>query len=129
MDDTRFWQLVDLLGGTADERTVPVLEADLAASGDAEGFLDALQVTVDDLLARCPVPGSHEGDTAEWIAAAVVAAGRETYERTIAAGLPSTPMPGSGWTRSSCWWPVSRRSPMTSWASGCSGRARTSRPT
>lgn len=85
MDDARFWELVDQLGGVADDATVPRLEAGLLR-GEAEPFLDHVYERVAALLQRCSVPPSHAGDTAEWIAAAVVAAGRDTYERTRAAG-------------------------------------------
>lgn len=85
VQDERFWQLVDLLGGVANDASVPRLEASLRA-GEAEAFLDRVYELVAALLQRCSVPASHAGDTAEWIAAAVVAAGRTTYENTLAAG-------------------------------------------
>jgi len=85
VDDARFWALVDLLGGIADDATVDRLEASLAPR-EVEPFVDRVYELVAALLERCDVPASHRGDTAEWIGAAVVAAGRATYERTLAAG-------------------------------------------
>lgn len=85
VQDERFWQLVDLLGGVADDASVPRLEAALEA-GEAESFLDRVYELVAALLQQCSVPPSHAGDTEEWIAAAVVAAGRTTYESTLATG-------------------------------------------
>lgn len=90
MDTDRFWELVDVLGGTADDVTLPRLEAELRG-GEAEPFLDEVYDLVAALLERCSLPATHAGDTGEWIAAAVVAAGRETYERTRAAGGPIDP--------------------------------------
>ena len=90
MTPDRFWRLVELLAGTADEETVPRLEAALAP-GEHETFADAVQDHVDRLLARREVPGSHAGDTAEHLAAAVVAAGRDTYERELALDAPLDP--------------------------------------
>ncbi|MBM7509857.1 hypothetical protein ABKW28_03280 [Nocardioides sp. 31GB23] len=90
MTPDRFWRLVELLAGTADEETVPRLEAALAP-GEHETFADAVQDHVDRLLARREVPGSHAGDTAEHLAAAVVAAGRDTYERELALDTPLDP--------------------------------------
>ncbi len=86
METTRFWELVDLLGGVADDDTTPRLDAALADETEAEEFADLVEEAVHRLLERCAVPPSHAGDTAEWIAAAVVASGRTTYERTLAAG-------------------------------------------
>lgn len=83
MDETRFWGLVALLGGIADEHSVRALEAELRPE-EVEAFGEAVGTRVDQLLARRRVPESHEGDTAEWIAAAVIAAGREAFERELA---------------------------------------------
>lgn len=85
MTPERFWQLVATLGGRVDDALADQLE-DRLADGEAEAFGEAVQQRVDDLLAACEVPPSHGGDTAEWIAAAVVAAGEEVYRRTLAAG-------------------------------------------
>lgn len=93
MDDATYWQLIDLLGGVAEESTVTLLEQELAlrSAEDREEFLHRTQAFVDELLARCEVPPSHAGDTAEWIAAAVIARGRDTYEQTRQAGKPLVP--------------------------------------
>ena len=90
MTPDRFWRLVELLDGTADEQSVPRLEAAMAP-GEQETFADVVQDHVDRLLARREVPGSHAGDTAEHLAAAVVAAGRDTYERELALDSPLDP--------------------------------------
>lgn len=85
MEEARFWALVDLLDGVADDASVARLASELRPD-EAEPFLDHVYARVGALLERCEVPASHAGDTAEWIAAAVVAAGRTTYERTLTAG-------------------------------------------
>lgn len=86
MDEARFWELVDLLGGTVDDTTTPRLAAELVENDEVDAFGDHVDVLVAQLLAACEVPLSHGGDGAEWIAAAVIARGRTTYERTLAAG-------------------------------------------
>ncbi|HEY0950365.1 hypothetical protein [Nocardioides sp.] len=90
MDSGRFWELIALLGGRADERTCRTLEAALSpAEGDDLG--EEIQRRVDELLDRRSVPASHTGDTAEWIAAAVIAAGRERFERELTQSGPLDP--------------------------------------
>lgn len=90
MDDARFWELVDLLGGTADFASTRRLQA--ALEGDeVQAFGDAVDVKVAQLLADCDVPDTLDGDTAEWVACAVVARGRDTYEATRAAGAELSP--------------------------------------
>ncbi|MBB6629216.1 hypothetical protein H5V45_17955 [Nocardioides sp. KIGAM211] len=91
MESARFWELVDVLGGVADDRTVPRLEAVLVESGESEEFLDLVEDKVRQLLTACTVPPSHAGDTAEWLAAAVVASGRSRYEHVLSAGGPLDP--------------------------------------
>jgi hypothetical protein len=86
MDEARFWELVDLLGGTADDTTTPRLAAALVEQDEVDAFGEHVDVLVAQLLAACDVPASHDGDAAEWIAAAVIARGRATYEATLAAG-------------------------------------------
>ncbi len=86
METARFWELIALLDGTADDTSTARLDDALAGTDEAEPFTDHLDVLVAQLLAACDVPPSHEGDTAEWIACAVVASGQESYARTLAAG-------------------------------------------
>lgn len=86
MTPDRFWELVATLGGTADDATTTVLDAALRESGEGEDFGDLVDEHVERLLQSCSLPFSHQGDGGEWVAAAVIAAGRETYERTLAAG-------------------------------------------
>lgn len=85
MTPQRFWELVASLGGRVDDVSAEQLE-DRLDPAEAEAFGDHVQQHVDALLARCEVPSSHGGDTAEWIAAAVVAAGEEVYRRTLQRG-------------------------------------------
>jgi hypothetical protein len=82
MTPERFWRLVDLLDGVADEESLPRLLAALAP-GEDETFADAVQEHVDRLLARREVPLAHACDSGEVVAAAVVAAGRAVYEREL----------------------------------------------
>lgn len=91
MTPERFWELVATLGGRADDATTPALDGAVRASGEGDDFGDLVDEHVERLLQRCDVPPSHRGDSAEWIAAAVIAAGRETYERTLAAGAVLLP--------------------------------------
>jgi len=91
MDVARFWELVELLGGAADDASTARLGAVLVEQDEVEGFADHLDVLVARLLATCDVPASHDGDAAEWIACAVVASGRASYERVLAAGAPLDP--------------------------------------
>ena len=52
------------------------LAAELVEHDEVDAFGDHLDVLVAQLLAACDVPVTHDGDTAEWIAAAVIARGR-----------------------------------------------------
>lgn len=91
MSPERFWELVDILGGVADDTTTPALDRELGESDEGEDFLALVQARVEQLLERCPVPESHQGDTAEWIAAAVIAAGRAEHDRVLSSGAPLVP--------------------------------------
>lgn len=87
MDEARFWELIDLLGGVADDDSVGPLRAALAASGDGEDFEDEVESRVAALRDTCGFPDFFRGsDLGECLGAAVVAAGRTTYESTLAAG-------------------------------------------
>lgn len=91
MTPERFWRLVELLGGTADAGSVTRLEAAMAP-GEQETFADAVQEHVDRLLAQREVSAPRTGgDTAELVAAAVVAAGRAAYEREAELDDPLDP--------------------------------------
>ena len=90
MDAARFWELVDLLGGTADDASTDRLAAVLVEQDGVEEFADHLDVLVAQLLATCEVPALHS-DTAEWLACAVVASGQASYERVLAAAAPLDP--------------------------------------
>lgn len=91
MEPARFWELIDTLGGVADDETTPALHESLVASGEGEAFRSMLDDLVKQLLDGCDLPPLYRGDTAEWIAAAVVARGRDVYERVLAAGVDLDP--------------------------------------
>lgn len=91
MSPDRFWELVETLGGVADDTTTPALDRVLHDHGEGEAFQDLVEEHVERLLERCQVPASHRGDTAEWIAAAVIAAGRAEHDRVLASGAPLVP--------------------------------------
>jgi len=84
---TRFWELVATLDGIADEGRCDRLDALLRESGEAAAFSDLVEARVEELLATCPVPPDMQGSSvSEWLAAAVVAAGRATFDQALAAG-------------------------------------------
>jgi len=86
MTPERFWELIDSLGGVADDESCERLDLELQRTGEGDAFADEVEVHVADLLRHCTVPDDQPADTEEWLAAAVVAAGREAYDTTIAAG-------------------------------------------
>ncbi|WP_166140557.1 hypothetical protein [Nocardioides ochotonae] len=86
MTPERFWELIDSLGGVADDETCERLDLELQRTGEGDAFADEVEVHVADLLRHCTVPAGMPEDSEEWLAAAVVAAGRDAYEATIAAG-------------------------------------------
>ena len=91
MGPARFWDLIDSLGGVADDQTTGPLHELLVASGEGDAFRSTLEDLVRALLDTCDVPPLYRGDTSEWIAAAVVARGRDVYERVLAAGADLDP--------------------------------------
>ena len=91
MDEDDFWGFVARLGGVADDATCRALHVEVVSAGRAAEFGTAVDAHVERLLSRCSVPYSHQGDTAEWIAAAVIAAGRSRYEEILAAGKKLRP--------------------------------------
>jgi len=86
MTPERFWELIDSLGGVADDASCERLDLQLQRSGEGDAFADEVEVHVADLLRHCTVPADMPEDSEEWLAAAVVAAGRDAYEATISAG-------------------------------------------
>jgi hypothetical protein len=84
VEDARFWALIALLGGIADDTSVLPLDLELRRTGETEAFHDVLEARVSALLADRELPWTHGGDGGEWLAAAVVAAGEVAYERTLA---------------------------------------------
>ena len=91
MDEDEFWGFVARLDGIADQTSCRALHDVLVAQGRGQEFGDAVDDHVRRLLGACQVPYSHQGDTAEWIAAAVIASGRSTYDQTLAAGTKLRP--------------------------------------
>lgn len=86
MTPERFWDLIDSLDGVADDASCERLDLQLQRTGEGDAFADEVEVHVADLLRHCTVPADLPEDSEEWLAAAVVAAGRDAYEATIAAG-------------------------------------------
>lgn len=86
MTPERFWALIDTLGGVADDESCERLDLQLQRTGEGDAFADEVENHVGDLLRHCAVPPGQPADTEEWLAAAVVAAGHDAYEATIAAG-------------------------------------------
>jgi hypothetical protein len=68
-----------------------VLELELGAAGRGLEFVDAVDDHVRRLLAACTLPEDLWGDSAEWLAAALIAAGRTTYEENVASGATIDP--------------------------------------
>lgn len=84
MTPERFWQLVDTLGGVADDETCARLHDLLIESGEGEAFGEVLDELVETLLAQCRWPAEVRGsDAASWVAAAVVAAGRDAHDAVL----------------------------------------------
>jgi len=86
VDEDEFWALVARLDGVADQTSCRALHDELVATGGGEAFGDAVDEHVERLLEACSLPELYQGDTAEWVAAAVLASGRATYEATLATG-------------------------------------------
>lgn len=88
MDEREFWSLIDLLGGLADEQTVPrVAEAvALLPEPAQQGFADLVAAHVVRLLNACGPMGGYLSDADEWLAAAALASGRSSYEAALATG-------------------------------------------
>lgn len=86
MTPERFWELVGMLDGVADDRSCAELDALLRETGEGSAFADILDPLVESLIWGCRWPDEIAGsDAMNWVAAAVVAAGRSTYESVLAA--------------------------------------------
>jgi hypothetical protein len=86
MTPERFWELVGTLDGVADDMSCAELDALLRETGEGSAFADILDPHVESLVRGCRWPNGIAGsDTMNWVAAAVVAAGRSTYEIVLAA--------------------------------------------
>lgn len=86
MTPERFWELVGMLDGVADDMSCAELDALLRETGEESAFTDILDPLVESLVRGCRWPSAIAGsDTMNWVAAAVVAAGRTTYESVLAA--------------------------------------------
>jgi hypothetical protein len=91
VDEDEFWEFVQRLGGVADAASCMALELELGAAGRGLEFCDAVEVHVRRLLAACTLPEDLWGDSAEWLAAALIAAGRTTYEENVSSGARIDP--------------------------------------
>lgn len=88
MTPERFWELVGSLEGVADDESCARLGALLRTTGEEAEFAEALDEVVDTLVAECRWPRDIRGsDTASWVAAAVVAGGRASYDAARSAGV------------------------------------------
>ncbi|WP_299051470.1 hypothetical protein [uncultured Nocardioides sp.] len=85
MNSSRVWELLRALDGVADETSVGRLGDSLAAEEERE-LGEAVRDLVDGLLERCHVTHDHWGEVSEAVAAAVLARGRDTYERVHTTG-------------------------------------------
>ena len=83
MDEDEFWEFVARLGGVADQASCMALGLELGSAGRGPEFCDAVEEHVRRLLVACTLPEDLWGDSAEWLAAAVIAAGRTTYEQHV----------------------------------------------
>lgn len=86
-----FWELIGVLGGTADEESVARLGEKLAAlpARTVEAFAGALDERIDVLAESPAIPEElRYSETAEWFAAAIIAAGRPAYEKARRAREP-----------------------------------------
>jgi hypothetical protein len=82
----RFWELVGTLDGVADDLSCAELDGLLRETGEGAAFADILDPLVESLVWGCRWPDEIAGsDAMNWVAAAVVAAGRSTYEAVLAA--------------------------------------------
>jgi hypothetical protein len=86
MTPERFWELVGTLDGVADDLSCAELDGLLRETGEGSAFADILDPHVESLVWGCRWPNDIAGsDVMNWVAAAVVAAGRTTYESVLAA--------------------------------------------
>lgn len=86
MNRTEYWRLIDTLGGVANTATVAELEQRLLAEDLADDFADVTEQLITELDSTVEVAGEPDEDATEQALAAVIAAGRERYEATLAAG-------------------------------------------
>lgn len=85
MTPQRFWELVGALDGVADDVSCAELDRRLRDSDEGSAFADILDQHVEPLVRNCRWPDEIAGsDTMNWVAAAVVAAGRPAYESVLA---------------------------------------------
>ncbi|UYM03702.1 DUF4240 domain-containing protein [Solicola gregarius] len=91
MRSAEFWDLIDVLGGTADEESVARLGERLGGlpARTVEAFGTALDERIDVLAESPAIPEElRYSETAEWFAAAIIAAGRPAYEKARRAHAP-----------------------------------------
>lgn len=91
MRSEQFWELVGVLGGVADEESAARLGEKLATlpARTVESFGGALEERIGILAESPAIPEElRYSEYAEWFAAAIVAAGRPTYEKARRAHEP-----------------------------------------
>lgn len=91
MKEAEFWSLIGELGGVADEESVARLAETLASLPKpvVEAFDTALEERVEALAEAPAVPEElRYSETAEWFAAAIVAAGEPAYRKALSAQEP-----------------------------------------
>lgn len=87
MTPERFWQLVGTLGGVAEDETCARLHALVLCTGEGSAFTAMVEDHVEPLVADCRWPDDFAGsDTRKWVGAAVVAAGKASYDAVQAQG-------------------------------------------
>ena len=87
MTPERFWQLVGTLDGVADDETCARLHALVRSTGEGSAFIEMVEDHVERLAVECRWPGDFAGrDTMNWVGAAVVAAGKVSYDAVRAEG-------------------------------------------
>lgn len=87
MTPERFWQLVGALGGVADDETCARLDELVRSTGEGSAFTEMVDDHVEALVLECRWPDDFAGsDTMNWVGAAVVAAGKASYDAVRAAG-------------------------------------------
>lgn len=87
MTPERFWTLIETLDGIADDQTCARLDALVRTTGEGSAFTEMVEELVEPLVTSCRWPAHLAGsDTMNWVGAAVVAAGKASYDAVQAQG-------------------------------------------